>query len=85
MDLLFEIYLILVIFYVDAAKETTDITRNYAKNFVDKKIDMFYKKCITGEVSGVTPTNNVIKDVVKAIKFLKNTEILLKETNEENY
>ena len=46
---------------------------------------MFYKKCITGEVSGVTPTNNVIKDVVKAIKFLKNTEILLKETNEENY
>ena len=32
---------------------------------------MFYKKCITGEVSGVTPTNNAIKDVIKAIKFLK--------------
>ena len=32
---------------------------------------MFYKKCITGEVSGVTPINNAIKDVIKAIMFLK--------------
>ena len=85
MDLFFEIYLILVIFYFDAAKEATDITRNYAKNSVDKKIDMFYKKRITGEVSGVTPTKNAIKDVIKAIKFLKNRGILLKERNEENY
>ena len=40
---------------------------------------MFYKKCITGEVSGVTPTNNAIKDVIKAIKFLKIEEFYWKK------
>ena len=38
----------------NTAKDGIDITKNYASNFVDKKIDMFNKKYITGKSSGIT-------------------------------
>ena len=68
----------MVIFLSNAAKDGIDIARNYVNNIVDKKIDKFNKKCLAGEGSGTTLTNNEIKDTMKAIKFLESVEILLK-------
>ena len=42
------------------AKIGTNIAENTAKNFVNKKIDMFNKKDMTVEGSEITLTNNEI-------------------------
>ena len=60
------------------AKKGTDITRNLGKKFLDKQIDRFNKEYIA--VSGITLTNNEIKDIVKVIKSLENRGILLNGT-----
>ena len=60
------------------AKKGTDLARDLGKNFLYKQIDMFNKEYITG--SGITLTNNEIKDIIKVIKSLENREILLKGT-----
>ena len=52
----------------DVGKKGTDIDRNVAKEFVDKKTDMFHKTYITGESSGITLNNNDIRDIMKVIK-----------------
>ena len=51
----------------------------WQKAFLDEEIDRFKKEYITG--SGLTLTNNEIKDIIKVIKALRNREILLKWTN----
>ena len=35
--------------------------------------------------SGITPTNNEIKDIMKVIKSVENRGILLKGTTKRNY
>ena len=62
----------------NVAKKRTDVDRNLGKNFLDKQIDKFNKKCITG--LGITLTNNEIKNIMKVIKSLENIGILLKGT-----
>ena len=57
----------------------TYIARNLEeKKFLHKQIDRLNKAYITG--SGITLTNNEIKDIMKVIKSLENRGILLKET-----
>ena len=57
----------------------TDIARNLEeKKFLHKQIDRLNKEYITG--SGITLTNNEIKDIMKVIKSLENRGILLKGT-----
>ena len=43
------------------------------------------KRISTLEGSGLTPTNNEIKDVTKVIWFLENRGILLNETTRKNF
>ena len=69
-------------FVSDAGEEGTDIAGNYAKDFVDKSIDMFNKNDLTGEGSAIMLTNNEIKDIILVIRYLENTGILLKEATE---
>ena len=57
----------------------TYIARNLEeKKFLHKQIDRLNKAYITG--SGITLTNNEIKDIMKVIKSLENRGILLKGT-----
>ena len=60
------------------AKKGTDIARNLEKIFLNKQTYRFNKEYITD--SGVTLTNNEIKDIIKVIKSLENWGTLLKET-----
>ena len=55
---------------MSVAKKGTDTARNLGTNFLDKQIDRFNKEYLTG--SGVTLTNNEIKDIIKVIKSLEN-------------
>ena len=48
-------------FLVNVTKDRIDIAKNYASNFLDKKIDMFNKKHKIGNGTGITLTNNEIK------------------------
>ena len=57
-----------------------DIARNLGKDFLNKQIDQFNKECITGKGSGITLTNNEIKDIMKVVESLENRKILLKGT-----
>ena len=50
------------------------------KNFLDKHLDKFDKEFITSRGSGITLTNNEIKDIIKVSKSLENRGILLKGT-----
>ena len=52
------------------------------KDFLDKKIDWFNKEYATG--SRVTPTINGVNDIMKGIKYLENSLILLKGTTIES-
>ena len=67
------------------AKIGTNIAENAAKNFVNKKIDMFNNKDMTVEGSEITLTNNEIEYVMKSNlwKSFKNKGVLLKETTEK--
>ena len=47
---------------------------------MDKQIDKFNKEYIAVEGSGITLTNNEMKDNMKAVKSLENREISLKGT-----
>ena len=49
-----------------------------AKNFLDKQIDSFSKEYVTG--TGLTLTNNEIKDIMKEIMSLENGGIFIKGT-----
>ena len=60
------------------AKKGTDIARNLEKIFLNKQTYRFNKEYKTD--SGVTLTNNEIKDIIKVIKSLENWGTLLKET-----
>ena len=62
----------------NVAKKGADIARKLGKNFLDKQIDRFNKEYII--VSGISLTNNEIKDTVKVIKHLENRRTLLKGT-----
>ena len=64
---------------MSVAKKGTDTARNLGTNFLDKQIDRFNKEYLT--VSGVTLTNNEIKDIIKVIKSLENRAIFLKGTS----
>ena len=57
-----------------------DIARNLGKNVLDKHLDKFDKEFITNRGSGITLTNNEIKDITKVSKSLENRGILLKGT-----
>ena len=46
--------------------------------YANKKINEVNKKFISSKSSGITLTNNEIKDIIKVIKSLKNRGILLK-------
>ena len=54
----------------NVAKKGTDIARNLEKIFLNKQTYRFNKEYITD--SGVTLTNNKIKDIIKVIKSLEN-------------
>ena len=60
------------------AKKVTDIARNLGKAFLDKQIDKFNKEYISGKDSGITLTNNKIRDTMKVIKSLEKRGFLLK-------
>ena len=62
----------------NVAKKVTDIARNLGKAFMDKKIDKFNKEYISGKDSGITLTNNKIRDTMKVIKSLEKRGFLLK-------
>ena len=62
---------------LSVAKKGTNLARDLGKYFLDKRIERLIKEYITG--SGITLTNNEIKDIIKVIKSLKNRGILLKE------
>ena len=42
------------------------------------------KHFTSSKVSGITPANNEIKDIIKVIKSLENWVILLKGTTKKN-
>ena len=46
---------------MNVTKDRIDVAKNSASNFLDKKIDMFNKKYIIGNGTGITLTNNEIK------------------------
>ena len=60
------------------AKKGIDITGKLGKDFLHKQIEKFNKEHIIGKGSGITLTNNEIKDIMKAIKSLENRRSLLK-------
>ena len=66
--------------FLGVAEKGTDIVRNLGKYFLDMPIDKFDNEYITGKGSGITLTNNEIKDVKEVIKFLENRGIFLKGT-----
>ena len=59
------------------AKKGTVTARNLEK-ILDKQMDQFNQEYITG--SGITLTNNEIKDIKKVIKSLEKRGILLNKT-----
>ena len=61
------------------ATKGIDIARDLAKDFLDKEIDHFDKKYLTGKGSRLTLTNNEIKYIIKVIRSLENRRIFLKE------
>ena len=65
------------------AKKRTDLARDLGKNFLDKQIDRLNKEYITG--SGISLTNNEIKDILKVIKFLENKRINTEKNYYKNY
>ena len=60
------------------ARKGIDITGKLGKDFLYKQIEKFNKEHIIGKGSGITLTNNKIKDIMKAIKYLQNRGSLLK-------
>ena len=60
------------------AKTGTYRVRDLGKDFLDKQINRFNKEYITGKGSGITLTNNEVKDIKKIIRSLENRGILLK-------
>ena len=65
------------------AKKRTDLARDLGKNFLDEQIDRLNKEYITG--SGISLTNNEIKDILKVIKFLENRRIITERNYYKNY
>ena len=61
---------------LSVAKKRTTLTRDLGKIFLDKQIDRFNTGYISG--SGITLTNNEIKDIMKVDKSLENRRFLLK-------
>ena len=62
-------------------KKGTDLARDVGKNVLDKQRDRFNKECMTS--SGITLTNNGIKDITEAIHSLEKRRISL--NNYRNY
>ena len=58
------------------AKKGTDIARSLENDFLDKEVGKFAEEHKIGEGSGVTLTNNEIKDTMKVIKSLKIEEFI---------
>ena len=65
------------------AKKRIDLARDLRKFFLDKQIGRLNKEYITG--SGISLTNNEIKDILKVIKFLENKRIFIKRNYYKNY
>ena len=61
-------------------KRAPELTKYATKYIVNKELDRLKKDFLTSEGSGITLTNNEIKDIMKVIKSLENRGILLKET-----
>ena len=57
-----------------------ELTRDATRHFVNEGINRLKKDFILSEGSGITLTNNEIKDTIKGIKSLESTGILLKGT-----
>ena len=55
------------------AKKGTDLPSDLGKNFLDKQIDRSNKEYIAG--SGITLTNNQIRDIINVVKSLENRGI----------
>ena len=72
------IYLLLEIFYLGVAKKRADIAWNLGNKFLNKQIDRCNKEYTTN--SRITLRNNEIQNIMKVIKSLENSRILLKET-----
>ena len=60
------------------SKIAKDVAKIAAKQFVNTEKDTLSKKFL---VSGITLTNNEIKDIIKVINYLENAGILLKGTS----
>ena len=57
-----------------------DLPRNLGKEFLNQQIDKFNNEYIAGNGSGITLTDNEIKDIMKVVKSLENRETSLKGT-----
>ena len=53
-------------------KNATELTKYPTKYIVDKGLDRRNKDFPTSEVSGITLTNNKIKNIMKVMKSLEN-------------
>ena len=64
-------------------KYAPKLAKNIAKYYVNRGINKVNKEFTTSESSGITLTNNLIKDVIKVINYLKNRGILMQGTTEK--
>ena len=63
-----------------APKIAPELAGNATEYYINKGINEHNKKFASSKGSGITLTNNGIKDIMKVIKSLGNRETLLKGT-----
>ena len=63
-----------------AKNKAPKLAEKTTEYYVNKGINELNKKFTSSKGSGITPTNNEIKDIMKVIKSLENRGTLLKET-----
>ena len=64
-------------------KYAPKLAKNVAKYYVNRGINKVNKEFTASESSGITLTNNLIKDIIKVINSLKNRGILMQGTTEK--
>ena len=63
----------------------TELAEKATEYYVSKGINELNKKFTLSSGSGITPTKNEMKDIMKVTKSLENRRILLKGTIFKNY
>ena len=66
--------------YKIAKAARSELAEKATEYYVNKGINKLNKKFTSSKGSGITLTNNEIKDIVKIIRFLGNRGILIKGT-----